>query len=132
MLFKLHLLFLFSGTIIISNVSSFSRIRISTYPKLKIHTCLDKFSQLAHFNRLSLSTTPIDKDKLELQPNDNNIKNILKGGFAVIIIALVSYLVTSGTFSNINISEILQNSISKIESMGPYGAIYFALVIQYF
>ena len=130
MVFKLYLLqVLLSVTTIFLNVSSFDRIRISTSPILKIHNHLVKSSPSTHFHRLSLSTKPINQDKSDLQPNDNNTKNILKGGLAAIAIAVVTYLITSGTLSNINISEILQNSISKIENMGPYGFLYFAMVI---
>jgi len=61
---------------------------------------------------------------------DLHFKNNKKNYQAVILLASISIIAYFGSSaaSGVNFNEILQNSIEKIENLGPLGPFYFAMV----
>ena len=68
-------------------------------------------------------------DKIaEIQENSTtpiNYKVIIP---VVTILAVAAAAVASGKFSTFDFTQVVEQSASKIEKMGPYGYLYFALV----
>ena len=68
-------------------------------------------------------------DKIAEMPENStspvNYKVIIP---VVTILAVAAAAVASGKFSTFDFTQVIEQSASKIEKMGPYGYLYFALV----
>ena len=51
----------------------------------------------------------------------------IAGGVAIAgLLGLIAYIISTG--GGIDVAEILKQAVDKIESLGPYGFLYFAAV----
>lgn len=74
-----------------------------------------------------LKSAPLEKVN-EVDANSTtplNLKIIIP---VVVILAAAAAAVASGQFGTFDFTQIIEQSASKIENMGPYGYVYFALV----
>jgi hypothetical protein len=74
-----------------------------------------------------LQSAPLEKIN-EVDANSTsplNLKIIIP---VVVILAAAAAAVGSGQFGTFDFTQIIEQSASKIEKMGPYGYLYFALV----
>lgn len=74
---------------------------------------------------MSATVGPTEVDVNKDLKNENS--KYIVGGVAVIAV-VISYIISSGHLSNININDIMLNSVKKIESLGPYGFLYFSAI----
>mmetsp|Transcript_34662 Transcript_34662/g.35352 ORF Transcript_34662/g.35352 Transcript_34662/m.35352 type:complete len:330 (+) Transcript_34662:105-1094(+) len=77
---------------------------------------------------LSLSTNPNDLDVIVEKPKSRKIKRKIALGLFSITAVVLGYLYSTGSLNGINVQDILQDSVTKIEGLGPYGPLYFAVV----
>ena len=120
-------------------------LSLSSYsPHLRVTTAVQSISKLTRFRStqvlnllpqshedkrydVCLSSAPVDKIA-EIQENSTtpvNYKVIIP---VVTILAVAAAAVASGKFSTFDFTQVVEQSASKIEKMGPYGYLYFALV----
>lgn len=64
-------------------------------------------------------------NELETKEGGLNLKVIIP---VVLVLAAAAAAVVSGQFGTFDFTKIIEESAAKIENMGPYGYIYFALV----
>lgn len=58
-------------------------------------------------------------------PTINENKN--GGIIAGIVVAAIAAIAYAGSHSDVNLNEVLQQVVEKIDELGPYGYLYFAL-----
>ena len=75
----------------------------------------------------TLQSAPLENiNELEEEnPNPLNLKVIIP---VVTVLAVAAVVLGSGKFGTFDFTQIIEESASKIEKMGPYGYLYFALV----
>lgn len=73
----------------------------------------------------SLYSGPIENTDDDKDSNGLNLKVIIP---VVALLAAAAAIVGSGKFGAFDFQQIIEQSASKIEKMGPYGYVYFALV----
>lgn len=103
--------------------------RISKVARVRSTQVLNLLPQSHEDKRydVCLSSAPVDKIA-EIQENGTtpiNYKVIIP---VVTILAVAAAAVASGKFSTFDFTQVVEESASKIEKMGPYGYLYFALV----
>ena len=79
----------------------------------------------------TLQSAPLENiNELEGEKsNPLNLKVIIP---VVTVLAVAAVVLGSGKFGTFDFTQIIEESASKIEKMGPYGYLYFALVINDF
>mmetsp|Transcript_13070 Transcript_13070/g.12663 ORF Transcript_13070/g.12663 Transcript_13070/m.12663 type:complete len:148 (+) Transcript_13070:93-536(+) len=74
----------------------------------------------------SIRSGPIGNvNELETEEGGPNLKVIVP---VVLVVAAAAAAVASGQFGTFDFTKIIEESAAKIENMGPYGYLYFALV----
>lgn len=74
-----------------------------------------------------LQLAPLEKMN-EVDANSTSPMNLKIIIPVVVILAAAAAAVASGQFGTFDFTQIVEQSASKIENMGPYGYVYFALV----
>lgn len=76
---------------------------------------------------LLMQAAPLEKinDTETSTPSPLNLKVIIP---VVTVLAAAAAVVASGKFGSFDFTQVIEESVSKIENMGPYGYLYFAAV----
>ena len=80
-----------------------------------------------------LSASSADSNDLNLKNESHFEKHakVYQIAGLVAALAVIAYVGT-GHLSNVNIPDLLKQAISRVESLGPYGYVYFAAVFRFF
>ena len=102
-------------------ISKVARFRSTQVRNLLPHSHEDKRYDIC------LSSAPLDK-VAEIKENSTSPVSYKVIIPVVTILVVAAAAVASGKFSNFDFTQVVEQSASKIEKMGPYGYLYFALV----
>eukprot|EP01041_Mallomonas_annulata_P014485 gene14485-30839_t len=97
----------------------------SKIPTTSFSTVL-RSTQRTKISALTSGPTEIEVSSTD-EKSQKNVKLVV-GGLCLSAIAIGSYLAATGGLSGININDLLQHAVNKIESLGPYGFLYFSAV----
>lgn len=120
-------------TIILSQVQSYFTVRSDIRLYKPIHNKVINYSE--KYNRRIRSRF----ESIQLNSNFNTeitnttaVDNKLKHIIPIVIVAAAStlYLISKDSISQIDVNNIVEQVTSKIQELGPYGYLYFSVVIS--
>lgn len=100
--------------------------KVARFRSSQVHNLLPQSHEDKRYD-VCLSSAPVEK-MVEIKENGTSPVNYKVIIPVVTILAVAAAAVASGKFGTFDFAQVVEQSASKIEKMGPYGYLYFALV----